>query len=95
MMLSLDPPSFLSPEPETLDLVVGGEITLNCTATGNPAPEYSWESSHPMQGKMEDQAVFTSSSLLPGTYTCTASNKLDKKSKQFIIKAKSNGMRTL
>lgn len=90
-IFSLDPPTFLSPEAETLDLIVGAEITLNCTATGNPTPVYSWQSSHPMQERMEDEAVLTSASLLPGTYTCTASNKLDKKSKQFIIKAKTKG----
>lgn len=40
---------------------------------------------------MEDEAVLTSSSLLPGTYTCTASNTLEKKSKEFIVKAKNKG----
>ncbi|KAM4598270.1 vascular cell adhesion protein 1-like [Polymixia lowei] len=89
------PPSFLSPEAEMLDLVEGAEIILNCSAIGNPIPVYSWQSSHPMQEKLEDQAVFTSSSLLPGTYTCTASNRIDKKSKQFIVKATSNGRRSL
>ncbi|XP_076000468.1 hemicentin-1 [Genypterus blacodes] len=86
------PPSFLSPETETLDLIAGADITLNCTATGNPTPVYSWQSSHSMQESMEDEAILTSASLLPGTYTCTASNKLDKKSKQFIIKAKTKGV---
>ncbi|XP_055366987.1 uncharacterized protein si:ch211-66e2.5 [Betta splendens] len=85
------PPMFLSPEPEVLDLVAGAEITLNCTATGNPTPVYSWLSSHPVQERIEDEAVLTSSTLLPGTYTCVASNKLEKKSKQFIVKAKSKG----
>ncbi|TKS92109.1 Hemicentin-2 [Collichthys lucidus] len=86
------PPTFLSPEPEILDYIVGDEITLNCTATGNPPPVYSWQSSHPIQERMEDEAALTSSSLLPGTYTCTASNALEKKSKQFIVKAKTKGM---
>ncbi|XP_056256732.1 hemicentin-2 [Seriola aureovittata] len=86
------PPMFLSPEPEVLDLTVGTEISLNCTATGNPTPVYSWQSSHPAQERMEDEAVLTSSSLLPGTYTCTASNTLEKKSKQFIVKAKTKGV---
>ncbi|XP_069381356.1 hemicentin-1 [Paralichthys olivaceus] len=86
------PPTLFSPEPEVLDLTVGAEIHLNCTATGNPAPVYSWQSSHPMQERMEDEAVLTSSSLVPGTYICTASNALDKKSKQFIVKAKTKGV---
>lgn len=90
---SVVPPTFLSPEPEVLDYIVGDEITLNCTAMGNPAPVYSWQSSHPIQERMEDEAALTSSSLLPGTYTCTASNALEKKSKQFIVKAKTKGRR--
>ncbi|KAM6965923.1 hemicentin-2-like [Tautogolabrus adspersus] len=85
------PPAFLNPEPEVLDLIEGAEITLNCTATGNPAPVYSWQSSHPIPERMEDEAVLTSSSLIPGTYTCTASNTLEKRSKQFIIKAATKG----
>ena len=48
-----------------------------------------------MQERMEDEAALTSSSLLPGTYTCTASNTLEKKSKQFIVKAKTKGKRKL
>ncbi|XP_047199831.1 hemicentin-1 [Hippoglossus stenolepis] len=86
------PPTFLSPEPEVLELTLGVEISLNCTATGNPTPVYSWQSSHPTQERMEDEAVLTFSSLVPGTYICTASNALDKKSKQFIVKAKTKGV---
>lgn len=95
VLFFLVPPTFLSPEPESLDLIEGTEITLNCTATGNPTPVYSWQSSHPIQETMEDEAVLTSSSLLPGTYTCTASNTLEKKSKQFIVKANTKGKREL
>lgn len=88
---SLVPPTFLNPETEVLDLLVGAELTLNCTATGNPTPVYSWQSYHSLQERMEDKAVLTSSSFLPGTYTCTASNTLEKKSKTFIVKAKNKG----
>ncbi|XP_042360313.1 hemicentin-2-like [Plectropomus leopardus] len=86
------PPTFPSPEPEVLELIDGAEMSLNCTATGNPTPLYSWQSSNPIQERMEDEAVLTSSSLLPGTYTCTASNTLEKRSKQFILKAKTKGV---
>ncbi|KAK0135004.1 Vascular cell adhesion protein 1 [Merluccius polli] len=88
------PPNFLSPEPEMLDLVVGVEVTLNCSATGYPTPIYSWLSAHTLQETLTDEAVITSSSLLPGTYTCTASNRLDSKSKRFLLKAPSKGRRT-
>lgn len=95
VIFALVPPMFLSPEPEVLDLIVGADITLNCTATGNPTPVYSWQSSNPIQERMEDEAALTSPSLLPGTYTCSASNTLEKKSKQFIVKAKTKGIRAL
>ncbi|XP_067087915.1 vascular cell adhesion protein 1-like [Osmerus mordax] len=84
-------PAFISPKPETFVLGEGNEVTFNCTATGNPAPVYSWQTSQP-QENMGDQSLFTSSSVLPGTYTCTASNKLGKRSKQFIVTTKSNGI---
>lgn len=91
VIFSLVPPAFLNPDTEVLDLTVGSEISLNCTATGNPTPVYSWQSSNPEQERVENEAVLTSSLLLPGTYTCTASNTLEKKSKQFIVKAKTKG----
>lgn len=85
------PPTFVSPETEIVELIVGAESTLNCTAVGNPTPVYSWQTSPPTQQRVEDEAVLTSSSLLPGTYTCTASNSLEKKSKQFILQVKTKG----
>uniref|UniRef100_A0A665UH77 Si:ch211-66e2.5 n=1 Tax=Echeneis naucrates TaxID=173247 RepID=A0A665UH77_ECHNA len=89
------PPLTVTSEPLNASVYcksqIGSEISLNCTATGNPTPVYSWQSSHHMQERGEDEAVLISSSLLPGTYTCTASNTLEKKSKQFIVKAKTKG----
>lgn len=91
LLLSLGSPTFFNPETEVLEVTHGEEIILNCTAAGNPAPVYSWQSSHLIQEKMKEEAVIISSSLLPGTYTCTVSNMLEKKSKQFIVKAKIKG----
>lgn len=89
MSSNVVPPMFQSPEAESVDVSAGGETTLNCTATGNPTPVYSWQP-EPEPKKEDGQgAVLTSSSLAPGTYTCTASNALGKKSKQFTVKAKS------
>uniref|UniRef100_A0A3Q2NPG1 Si:ch211-66e2.5 n=1 Tax=Fundulus heteroclitus TaxID=8078 RepID=A0A3Q2NPG1_FUNHE len=87
------PPPSLASEPLAVSKPKnsGAEITLNCTATGNPAPVYSWQSPHLIEERMKAEAVITSSSLLPGRYTCTASNTLEKKSKQFIIKEQIKG----
>lgn len=92
-LFSQVPPTFLNPEPEVLYLLPGDEITLNCTATGNPVPMYSWQSSQPIQVGLENEAAITSNSLLPGTYICTASNTLQKKIKKFTLRPKNKGKR--
>ncbi|CDQ81092.1 unnamed protein product [Oncorhynchus mykiss] len=76
------------PEAEILDIRVGEEITLNCTATGKPTPLYSWHSSH------VQEALFTPLSKLPGTYTCTASSQIGKISKTFTPHPLPTGGRT-
>ncbi|XP_061605913.1 uncharacterized protein icam3 [Phyllopteryx taeniolatus] len=85
------PPTFQSPDAGSVDIAEGGETTLNCTAVGNPAPVYSWQPELEPRKEEGQEAVLASSSLLPGTYTCTASNALGKKTKQFTVKAKSKG----
>ncbi|XP_067087890.1 intercellular adhesion molecule 2-like isoform X1 [Osmerus mordax] len=87
------PPVFLSSSTKTFELRNGDEVTFNCTATGNPAPVYSWQTSQP-QENMGDQPLFTSSSLLPGTYNCTASNDIGKQTKLFIMKRKGSSSGT-
>ncbi|XP_035603478.2 hemicentin-1-like isoform X2 [Oncorhynchus keta] len=82
------PPTFSRPEAETLDIRVGEEITLNCTATGSPTPLYRWQSSD------FQEALFTPPSEVPGTYTCTAYNQIGKISKTFTVNLKPKGDRT-
>uniref|UniRef100_A0A672QJX5 Protein turtle homolog A-like n=1 Tax=Sinocyclocheilus grahami TaxID=75366 RepID=A0A672QJX5_SINGR len=84
------PPDFRSPEEEILDISEDSEMVLDCTAEGNPPPVYIWTSSI-LQEQADNQAVLRAASLGPGVYTCTASNILGKKSKQFVIKHKSKG----
>ncbi|XP_064842320.1 intercellular adhesion molecule 1-like [Oncorhynchus masou masou] len=81
-------PTFSRPEAETLDIRVGEEITLNCTATGRPTPLYRWQSSD------FQEALFTPPSEVPGTYTCTAYNQIGKISKTFTVNPKPKGDRT-
>ncbi|KAI2666063.1 Vascular cell adhesion protein 1 [Labeo rohita] len=88
------PPDFRSPEEEILDISEDSEIVLDCTAEGNPPPVYIWSSSN-LQENTDNQPVLRAASLGPGEYTCTASNILGKKSKQFVIKHKSKGPETL
>ncbi|XP_051569603.1 hemicentin-1-like [Myxocyprinus asiaticus] len=85
------PPEFPSPEEEILDISEDGDKRLNCIAVGNPPPVYTWSSSN-IQENVDNHPVLTAASLGPGVYTCTASNILGKKSKQFVIKHKSKGV---
>lgn len=86
--ISSDPPDFIEPETETVEMSSGDKIILNCTAVANPMPEYSWQSPSSTQQRMENESVVTSSLLLPGTYNCTASNTYGSKTKLFIITQK-------
>lgn len=62
-------------------------MTLNCTATGNPPPEYTWKFPHQVQQETEvkhmKEAVVTPSYQAEGPYVCTASNSLGKVVKTF------------
>ncbi|KAJ8345603.1 hypothetical protein SKAU_G00297960 [Synaphobranchus kaupii] len=81
------PPFFYSPKDETLELTEGEGVPLNCSAQGNPPPEYSW--SPPLnQEETTSHTLITSTSLSPitHTFTCTASNHLGKQSKIFTVK---------
>lgn len=89
------PPTFTQPANETLELPAGGKIILNCTATGNPMPVYSWHFPHPIQLTSKDQttnqSILTPSIQLPGTYNCTVSNAQGTNTKYFtVIEAKRN-----
>ncbi|CAL8273606.1 unnamed protein product [Lota lota] len=80
------PPSFISPLPEILDLAVDDKPILNCTADGNPQPYYRLVSSAGYVEATETKAVFRlSSPLLPGTYNCTAANRMGSATKVFIV----------
>ncbi|XP_030645595.1 hemicentin-1-like [Chanos chanos] len=81
------PPSIVSlPSDKGVIELGDAGITLNCTAIGNPAPVYSWNST--LLQEKTDQPTITSASLRPGNYTCSASNKLGRVWKHFSVKAK-------
>uniref|UniRef100_A0A669CMK5 Ig-like domain-containing protein n=1 Tax=Oreochromis niloticus TaxID=8128 RepID=A0A669CMK5_ORENI len=74
---------------ENLEMTVGSEISLNCTARGNPIPSYHWEFPNFTQvwNRSHDVnlPILTASSKFPGVYTCTASNSQGTVTKYFII----------
>uniref|UniRef100_A0A667WJN9 Ig-like domain-containing protein n=1 Tax=Myripristis murdjan TaxID=586833 RepID=A0A667WJN9_9TELE len=79
------PPTFTGPETENVQLTSKSKNILNCTATGNPKPVYSWQSPHPLQVDTKNKAVLTPPMLLPGTYNCTATNAIANRTKMFIV----------
>ncbi|XP_055045417.2 intercellular adhesion molecule 1-like [Misgurnus anguillicaudatus] len=60
-----------------------GEVTLNCTVAANPPATYSWSSEH-LTGPI-NSSVLSSSTLTPGNYTCTATNRLGILTRMFIV----------
>lgn len=86
-IFSSDSPTFTKPENETFELSARNKIMLNCTATGNPMPVYSWGFAHPIQQtkKNDSQLILTPSIRLPGTYNCTASNSQGSSTKYFTV----------
>lgn len=61
------------------------EIRLDCTAQGNPTPQYRWQVPQPSQLKMESEPIVILKRPFPGTYNCTASNSQGSSIKQFVI----------
>ncbi|GAA6084070.1 hemicentin-1, partial [Tachysurus ichikawai] len=67
------------------------DIVLNCTATANPPPRYTWNSTNLGKEFNIGHPVLVLSSLSSGNYTCTASNGIGSVSKLFIVQAKPRG----
>lgn len=86
---SSDPPTFIKPADETVEVTPQNQLILNCTATGNPMPVYSWQYLQPSQqtnnNQNENQPILAPSFYLPGTYRCTASNIQGTRTKYFNV----------
>ncbi|XP_077352477.1 intercellular adhesion molecule 1-like [Festucalex cinctus] len=79
-------PTFNQPKNETVTLPVGGRMSLNCSASGNPAPEYSWKVPSASKVPNGTQAIFVDSSFKhPGTYECAAVNSEGTVTKHFTV----------
>ncbi|CAB1454198.1 unnamed protein product [Pleuronectes platessa] len=83
------PPTFDQPENETLEVPAVDKIILNCSATGHPAPVYSWHSPPPVRqtdmNPNKNQLILTRSHQFPGPYSCTASNPKGTTTKYFTL----------
>ncbi|KAM4716949.1 vascular cell adhesion protein 1-like [Anableps anableps] len=95
------PPTFTEPKNKTLEIDAGTEISLNCTATGNPIPVYSWHFKHPTEGEIQRQNVtgpiftVTPEFRVSGVYSCVASNNVGKTTKYFILNKPKGNLTTM
>ncbi|KAM9784158.1 vascular cell adhesion protein 1-like isoform 2-T2 [Syngnathus typhle] len=79
------PPTFSQAENETLTLSDGDQMSLNCSASGEPAPQYSWNIPHMSKVPNGTQDIFNSSFKYAGTYECTAANSRGAVTKYFTV----------
>ena len=71
----LDAPEFVKIRPSNPVGVKGQSITLNCSADGNPSPDYEWRG-----GKSAKGSALELTSLEfkdEGTYRCVARNTIE------------------
>lgn len=87
--LSSVPPTFPNGTEEELELPDGSPLLLNCTASGNPAPAYSWRFPDPVQltfmNETTNQPVLKPVLQFPGVYTCTVWNSQGSTTKAFTV----------
>uniref|UniRef100_A0A8C6U5G7 Ig-like domain-containing protein n=1 Tax=Neogobius melanostomus TaxID=47308 RepID=A0A8C6U5G7_9GOBI len=62
-----------------------GKLTLDCTAQGNPTPQYNWQVPQPTQEKVGSEPILDLKGPFSGTYNCTAANSQGSSVKQFVI----------
>lgn len=78
-------PFFEKSEVEEVEAAANRKITLDCTAQGNPTPQYHWQVPQPTQQKVGSGAILNLKGPFPGTYNCTASNSQGSSVKQFVV----------
>uniref|UniRef100_A0A8C7XGJ7 Ig-like domain-containing protein n=1 Tax=Oryzias sinensis TaxID=183150 RepID=A0A8C7XGJ7_9TELE len=75
------------PANETLKIPPSGNVTLNCSAIGNPKPSYDWRypENLPNTAINGDHSIRTLTFALQGVYTCNVSNSQGNTIKYFIL----------
>ncbi|KAG7505129.1 intercellular adhesion molecule 1 [Solea senegalensis] len=86
----LYPPTFKKPENETLEVPAERKVIyLDCAATGNPPPVYSWRFPQALEQmdefKNDKRLVLDKFLQFPGTYACTSSNSQGTKTKYITL----------
>lgn len=76
---------FFEKSKEEMEVPGNHKITLDCTAQGNPTPQYKWQVPQPIQQKVGSGPILNLTGPFPGTYNCTASNSQGFSIKQFVI----------
>lgn len=78
-------PFLENPQVETVEAPANRNITLDCTAQGNPPPQYRWQVPLPTQQRAGSGPILHLKGPFPGTYNCTASNSQGSSIKQFVV----------
>lgn len=95
----LYPPIFTDPKNESLEIPIGTKRSFNCTATGNPPPDYSWNFTKHMQEEIQKQTEIgpnlTLDFRVSGELSCTASNIVGERTRYFHLKKLQGNQTTL
>lgn len=78
-------PFFQKSEAEMVEAPADRRISLDCTAQGNPAPQYRWQVPQPTQQRAGSGPILDLKGPFPGTYNCTAFNSQGSSIKQFVV----------
>ncbi|KAF7690985.1 intercellular adhesion molecule 5 isoform X2 [Silurus meridionalis] len=83
---------------KTLEVKTGNDVSLNCTAIGNPEPEVRWSFRNQFKTNWSRQAILKitkAESDHRGQYTCTATNKLGSQTATVSLEIKEHQFSTI
>ncbi|KAF4073719.1 hypothetical protein AMELA_G00246540 [Ameiurus melas] len=83
----------IKPDNPSEVVKAGGDVSLNCTAEGNPEPEVRWSFQNHIKATGRRQTVLTISKAWlahTGEYTCTATNDLGKDTRTVSLTVESD-----